>query len=92
MFGKITERAGLPEITRPFDNMRTTRSNEVYNRWGAFKESQWIGHSARVREDHYLMITDDDFSAAAAAETELPAVASKRRQSVQREEPETAGR
>ena len=35
--------------------------NEVYNKYGAFKESQWIGHSSRVRADHYLMITDDDY-------------------------------
>lgn len=38
-----------------------TRSNEVYNRWGAFKESQWIGHSSRGRADHYLMLTESDY-------------------------------
>ena len=91
-FDKIVRRAGLPEIPRPFDNMRMTRSNEIYNRWGAFKESQWIGHTARVRQDHYLMITDDDFSEASKVSMELPAVTSKRRQSVQRKETEMAGR
>ena len=45
--------------------MRMTRSNEVYRRWGAFKESEWIGHSRRVREDHYLTMTDADFKEAA---------------------------
>ena len=64
------KRAGLSEIPRPFDNMRMTRSNEVYNRWGAFKESQWIGHSSRVRADHYLMITDADFLEATATSAE----------------------
>lgn len=63
-FSKIVKRAGLLPIARPFDNMRMTRSNEVYNRWGAFKESQWIGHSSRVRADHYLMLTDADFNEA----------------------------
>ncbi len=58
---KIFNRAKLPMIPKPFDNFRMTRSNEVYNRWGAFKESQWIGHSSRVRADHYLMLTDDDY-------------------------------
>ncbi len=48
-----------------------TRSNEVYNRWGAFKESQWIGHSGRVRADHYLMIQDADYQE--AAKWEIPA-------------------
>jgi integrase len=77
-FEKIVRRAGLPEIPRPFDNMRMTRSNEVYNRWGAFKESQWIGHSARVRQDHYLMLTDDDFSDASKVSTGFPVKAPKR--------------
>ena len=65
MFAKITKRAGLSPILRPFDNMRASRSNEVYSRFGAHKESEWIGHSARVRKDHYGMITDDDFEQAA---------------------------
>ena len=43
-----------------------TRSNEVYNHWGAFKESEWIGHSARTRQDHYLMIQDADYEAASS--------------------------
>ncbi len=71
-FAKIAKRAGLPPIPRPFDNMRMTRSNEVYNRWGAFKESQWIGHSGRVRADHYLMIQDADYQE--AARWEIPPV------------------
>jgi integrase len=61
----IVKLAGLPTLPRPFDNMRMTRSNEVYNKWGAFKESQWIGHTAKTRSDHYLMITDDDYDVAA---------------------------
>ena len=61
-FNKILKRAGLPELPRPFDNMRMTRSNEVYRKWGAFFESEWIGHSRQVRDDHYLTITDDDYA------------------------------
>jgi len=64
-FKKIVRRAGLSMFPRPFDSMRMTRSNEVYRRWGAFLESQWIGHSRRVREDNYLSMTDDDFKKAA---------------------------
>jgi len=71
MLGKIVRRAGLEMFSRLFDNMRITRSNEVYRKWGAFRESEWIGHSRRVREDHYLTITDDDFQE--AAEWAVPA-------------------
>jgi integrase len=60
----ILEKAGLSDLPRPFDNMRASRSNEVYRRWGDFIESEWIGHSSRVRSDHYLNITDDDFVSA----------------------------
>lgn len=62
--GKIVRRAGLEMFPKPFVNMRMTRSNEVYREFGAFAESQWIGHSSRVRADHYLMLTDEDFARA----------------------------
>jgi len=75
-FQKIVKRAGLPVIPRPFDNMRMTRSNEIYNKFGAFKESQWIGHSGRVRQDHYLMIQDSDYKE--AAQWKIPPVDAKR--------------
>ena len=65
VFNKISKEAGLAIIPRPFDNMRATRSNEIYARFGPAKESEWIGHTARVREEHYDMITDDDFESAA---------------------------
>ena len=65
LFSRIAKQAGLPEIPRPFDNMRATRSNEIYARFGPAKESEWIGHSAQTRADHYDMITDDDYESAA---------------------------
>lgn len=66
---KIVLRAGLDTIPQPFRNLRRTRSNEVYREFGAYKESKWIGHSRKVREDHYLDITDDDFRDAARRTT-----------------------
>jgi len=71
-FDKIVVQASLQTIPRPFDNMRMTRSNEIYNRYGAFKESQWIGHSAKVRQDHYLMIQDSDYTEASQWEIQPP--------------------
>ncbi|MDR0328932.1 MAG: tyrosine-type recombinase/integrase [Planctomycetaceae bacterium] len=64
-FQQIAHRAGLGTIKRPFDNMRMSRSNEVLNRWGQAKESLWIGHSAKVMQDHYLRLSDADFLEAA---------------------------
>ncbi len=68
-FDVIRKQAGLPEIPRPFDNMRATRSNEIYAHFGPSKESEWIGHSARVRADHYDMIGNDDYTEAAGWES-----------------------
>ena len=60
LFSRIAKQAGLPEIPRPFDNMRATRSNEIHKCFGPHKESEWIGHSAEVAKDHSLMIQDSD--------------------------------
>ena len=98
-FAKIVKRAGLSPIVRPFDNMRASRSNEVYNRFGVTKESEWIGHSAKIRKDHYGMITDDDYEIAStwsiSVDTDkkriFPAIESKRQQITHRKELEIIG-
>jgi integrase len=64
-FARIAKRAGLGKVPRPFDNMRASRSTEIYKQYGAKMESLWIGHSLKVALDHYLMVTDDDFAIAA---------------------------
>ena len=76
-FDAIRKQAGLPEIPRPFDNMRATRSNEIYAHFGPSKESEWIGHSARVRAEHYDMITDDDYKSAASWQISRTEIATK---------------
>jgi integrase len=63
-FKIIAKRAGL-EIPRPFDSMRTTRSNEVVREFGAVMESLWIGHSIQVMKKFYLQPSDNDFAKAA---------------------------
>ena len=64
-FARIAKKAGIGTIPRPFDNMRATRSTEIYAEYGAKKESLWIGHSVKVAFENYLMVTDDDFAVAA---------------------------
>ena len=65
-FARIVKMAGISPVKRPYDNMRASRSNEIYAEFGPFYESQWIGHSSKVAKDHYLNVTDADFSRAAA--------------------------
>ena len=64
-FQTIAKRAGLGKIIRPFDNMRMSRSNEVERRFGAKKESLWIGHSEKVMLKHYHVLEDGDYLEAA---------------------------
>ena len=64
-FARIAKKAGIGRIARPFDNMRASRSTEIYAEYGAKKESLWIGHSVKVAFENYLMVTDDDFAVAA---------------------------
>jgi integrase len=67
LVNEIIKIAGLTNVARPFDNMRMTRSNEVYRQFGAHCETAWIGHSSRVREDHYMMILPEDIAKAASS-------------------------
>ena len=77
-FGKIVKRAGLEMFPSPFRNLRMTRSNEIYRKYGAYIESQWMGHSGRVRADHYLMLTDDDFQEASQWAVQTDSACSQR--------------
>ena len=69
-FQSIAKRAGLGKVIRPFDNMRMSRSNEVDREFGSLKESLWIGHSERVKKEHYYRLEDSDFAEAARADLE----------------------
>ena len=64
-FSRIAKRAGIGLIPRPFDNMRASRSTEIYKEYGPKAENRWIGHSDAVALQHYLMVTDDDYAIAA---------------------------
>ena len=65
-FQKIAHNAGLGTIVRPFDNMRMSRSNEVWESFGPAKENLWIGHSEATRRKHYKgELSDEAFAEAA---------------------------
>jgi hypothetical protein len=63
-FGRIVQLAGIEPIKKPFNNMRASRSTEVYAEFGAFLESQWIGHSTKIAKDHYLQVREENFERA----------------------------
>ena len=61
---KIARRTGIEEFPRPFDNMRASRSTEIYDIHGAHLESKWIGHSKKTAADCYLQVREVDFERA----------------------------
>ena len=58
------ERVSYAPIKPFFDNCRASRSTEVLDKYGPFRESKWIGHSTQVAVRHYCMILGSDFEAA----------------------------
>lgn len=65
--GRICRRAGVGPFPKPWTNMRATRDAELRRDYPAHVVRQWIGHSERVAQDHYLLATDDSYIARAAS-------------------------
>ena len=61
IFKRTVSKAGVPVWERLFQNLRSSRANEIYREFGELKESAWIGHSASVALGHYLHILDSDY-------------------------------
>ena len=60
-FSRIIFRAGLQQWADPFQNLRRSRDIELSTRYPAHVAAEWMGHSPKVAEKHYLFATDDDF-------------------------------
>lgn len=61
---KIIKLAGLTKWPRLFQNLRSSRSNEVVREFGTIAEATWIGHSQRTASAHYLHILDAEYEKA----------------------------
>ncbi|MDR2170717.1 MAG: site-specific integrase [Planctomycetaceae bacterium] len=51
-------------IQRPFDNMRASRSTEIFSKFGEYLESKWVGHSTKIACKHYLQVREEDYEQA----------------------------
>ena len=69
-FGRIVKQAGIHPIPRPFDNMRASRSIEVYAEHGEKAEAEWIGHSTEIAKKHYLRVHEGNFTRAVSKGTD----------------------
>ena len=64
-FQAIVARSGVMEWEDLFQALRRTCESDLAKRHPQHAVSQWIGHSMRVSEKHYLMVGDDLYDAAA---------------------------
>ncbi len=63
---RIARRAGVTMWPKPWVNMRATRDAELRRDYPAHVVCQWIGHTERVAQDHYLLAMDDSYIRRAA--------------------------
>lgn len=63
---RIIKRAGLKQWPKPWQNLRASRATELENEFGAHKATEWCGHTERIAEAHYWMVTANDISKASA--------------------------
>lgn len=66
---RIIYAAGLPLWSRAVQNLRSSRSIEIYREFGAIAEAEWVGHGVEVAKNHYLHLLDDDYRRAAFPES-----------------------
>ena len=64
--GRLARRAGLRLWPKPFVNLRATRDAELRRDYPAHIVCQWIGHSERVAQEHYLLAPEEQYLARAA--------------------------
>ena len=64
-FQAIVKRSGVAEWDDLFQALRRSCESDLAKRHPQHAVSQWIGHSMKVSERHYLMVGDDLFDAAA---------------------------
>lgn len=59
--GRIAKRAGIALWPKPWTNMRATRDAELRRDYPAHVVRQWVGHTERVAQEHYLLASDESY-------------------------------
>ena len=70
---RAVERASVATWPKLFVNLRASRETELKREYPDHVVHAWIGNSKEVAEDHYLMVTDEDYERAASGRPIYPA-------------------
>jgi len=69
---RILKRASVDPWPKLFQNLRASRETELMRTDPAHVVYAWLGNSREVAQDHYLMVTDEDFDRAARKAVQNP--------------------
>lgn len=61
---RIVKRASVQPWPKLLQNLRASRETELMRENPAHVVHAWLGHSKEVAEDHYLMVTEEDYERA----------------------------
>jgi integrase len=64
---RAIDRAGLKQWPKTLVNLRATRETELMLEYPEHVVHAWLGNSKEVAADHYLMVTDADFTKATSS-------------------------
>jgi hypothetical protein len=67
------KKAGVPLWPKLFVNCRSSRETELLAVYPAHVVFAWLGHTAKVAQQHYLQVTDADYDRAASNPAHYPA-------------------
>jgi len=70
-FERFIKRAGVGSWLRLFQNLRSSRANELAEVFPAHVSAAWLGYTEAVARAHYLEVRDSDFEAAAKMPSQL---------------------
>jgi integrase len=91
---RIALRAGLSDLPKPFVNLRGSCETELTAKFPAHVTAAWLGHTPKIAEAHYLMVTPEHFERAIQAPADTDGAAHRTAQQTgetSRENSQTVG-
>lgn len=66
---RLINNAGYKSWPKLFVNLRSTRRTELQEAFPSHVVDEWLGHSTKTAEEHYLQVTDDHWELGASVVT-----------------------
>ena len=70
---RVLKRLGIEPWPKPWQNLRTTRANELVEHYPEHVAYEWMGHTEKVAREHYLQVAKEHMQRAANPEAKTEA-------------------